>query len=408
MAESLEVTAPETEVNPLNTRVLEDVAPASVARIWKLDTEVDKTLDLQRSGVESTRKQFAESEARMAPLRKGAEESLSRPIPELGDLTKPPQAPSGPIIDPEQFKGFASVAFPFVMLLGTAMRANGVQALNALSSSVQGYMQGRKEESAHQLQQFKTKMGQVTEDNKQKIEKYRAILERRDLENNQKLSLLKLEAMTREDIAMAHAAETKTFDSIFKRIEQEKANTLKVAKLQEQVVKDYEDNITKREHYQAMQKAAELRYSEYRSHRADALSQKKENLARQAAYKAYADYSAQVARIAGNAMLGGKSKTLAVDAARKAFAFKMKHINETARLEGIEVPPEAVNAENEQYDVLGPVSNIDASKEQESWLNWWKSFWPNQTGTQPGVNPGVTQPPAQPGQVIDFNQLPPQ
>jgi hypothetical protein len=72
VAESLEITAPETEVNPINTRVLEDVAPASVARIGKLDAEVDKTLDLQRSGVESTRKQFAESEARMAPLRKGA------------------------------------------------------------------------------------------------------------------------------------------------------------------------------------------------------------------------------------------------------------------------------------------------------------------------------------------------
>ena len=95
--------------------------------------------------------------------------------------------------------------------LGKAMRADGVQALNALSSSVQGYMQGRKEESTKKFEEFKAKMQKVTTENKQKIEEYRGILDRRDWENQQKLTMLQITSQKYDDAAMYYATECQDY-----------------------------------------------------------------------------------------------------------------------------------------------------------------------------------------------------
>jgi hypothetical protein len=390
VAESVE--APEVTVGGGTIPTLQDIDPEGVKRMGELDTQVDKALGSQVKGIEKFREESASARAASGPLREEAKQQLSRPIPQLGQLAQPPEAPSGPIIDPDNFKSFAAVAFPFALLLGKAMRADAFDAMNMLSSSVQGYVQGRREEATSKMQQFDAKMNEVLEKNKQKLDKYRATLERRDLENSQKLMMLKIDALSNDDIQTAHAAETKSFDSIFKRIEQERANIIKVSQAKAKIVSDFEKNKTAQERALMIKEAAALRYS-YSANSPDALAQRKQKMLRDAAYKALADLQSEIAKISGNPLVGDKQANAAIKAAKEAFAFRMKYINETARLEGIAVPPEAEKAEDADFDPLTPpISQIDTKGEKRA---WW-DFWSHQTGSPPGVNPGVTRSAAPP------------
>jgi hypothetical protein len=221
------------------------------------------------------------------------------------------------------------------------------------------------------------------------------------------LSLLKLEAMTREDIAMAHAAETKTFDSIFKRIEQEKANTLKVAQASAKVVADYERNITQRERTEAMANAAKQRIQRMGSMRKDHEADRKLTWIQGKQIALYQTFMAKMQAL-DTKILPAQQRKLAETQLRNWFAGAMKNTNEIARQEGFTVPPDLEAMENPQNDPLGPSSTPDSEAESQS---FFKSLWGEfgkLFGHQPGVTPGAGAPPAQPGQVIDFNQLPPQ
>ena len=140
-------------------------------------------------------------------------------LPQPPDEPNLPNAPSGPMIDTEKFQKFGMVAFPFVMLLGKAMRADGVQALNALSSSVRGFREGSTAKASHEADQFKMKMDKVLSEYKTKVDKYHAIMQNKQMGMQQIMAQMELTAAFHDDVAVQAALRQNNIDLAFKRVD---------------------------------------------------------------------------------------------------------------------------------------------------------------------------------------------
>lgn len=405
MAESLEAPEVGVTADPLPT--LQDIDPVAVERLKATEARRGELSKQQDTLLQSEGALAKEREKGLAGPRAALEASVTRSLPDAPGMQPLPDAPSGPIVDPEHFKSFASIAFPFVLLLGKAMRADGVQALNALSSSVQGYMQGRKEESTKKFEEFKTKMQKVTTENKQKLEEYRAILDRRDMENQQKLTMLQITSQKYDDAAMYYATERKNIADIYKQLDLQDKNTLRMANESAKIADAYQKNVATRERTEAMANAAKQRIQRMGSMRKDHETDRKLTWIQGKQIALYQTFMAKMQAL-DTKILPAQQRKLAETQLRNWFAGAMKNTNQIARQEGFTVPPDLEAMENPQNDPLGPSSTPDSEAESQS---FFKSLWGEfgkLFGHQPGVTPGAGAPPARAGQVIDFNQLPPQ
>lgn len=415
MADS-ELTAPEVTSVPGTGEApsFEDVAPEAFARL--------RTTEMKRGELRTRETLLDDAEGDLAlrreqglkPLREDLERSIASPMPNAPTLQPIPEAPSGPIIDPEKFQDFGKIAFPFMMLLGKAMRADGVQALNALSHSVQGYTQGRKEEAAQQFKVFQEKTNAVLAQNKQKLDEYKAVMNRRDIDVNQKLQLLEIAAQKYDDAGAYYAAQRKSISDVYKHLEQEDKASMTMARESAKITKDYQDAIDKRSHYNQMENIArEKIQGKITSGKGDAQSRRKLQWIETQQVALLKDFTAKMSALTTKVM-PESSRKLAEQQLRHGYAANMKYLNDIARAEGFQVKPELEAYEHPENDPLGPSSSPASEQETKSWRDGIVNFWKHTFGTDPGVNAGVTPsqrpapmpPPPGNGGVVDFNSLP--
>lgn len=389
-----DLEAPEVNVSA-DVPSFSDVAPEATASLAATDKA--RTELMAREALLSGREgELAEArEKGLAGPRAALEASAAAPLPNAPGMSPLPEAPSGPIIDPEHFKNYAAIALPFSLLLGAVARADAVQGLNMLSSSVQGYIQGRHEVAAQQLEQFKAKMAKVTQDNKQKLEEYRNILMRRDLENQQKQQLLAIAAQKYDDAGMYYASQHKTIADQFKRLDLEDRNTMRLANESVKIASDYEKNMTQRQHYIAMEQTARERVQKMGSMKGDAQTQKKLQWLQNKQVDLYKEFMSKMSALSTK-VLPASQRKLAETQIRNWFAGAMKNTNQIGRQEGFTIPPELEAMENPANDPLGPTSTPASEEQSQSffrslWADWGKNF-----GAPPGVQPGVPQPPQGP------------
>jgi hypothetical protein len=390
-----DIETPEVGVSADVPPTLETTAPWAVERLKGTD-KAREALEGKEAALSQSEGDLAvKRETGLAPLRAGAEATVSQPLPSAPGMSPLPDAPSGPIIDPEHFKSFAAIAFPFALLLGKAMRADAFDGLNMLSSSVQGYVQGRKEEAASKLQQFQSKMQKVTHENQQKLSEYRALLERRDLETQQKMQLLSIAAQKYDDAQTYYASQRKSIADIHKQLDRDDANTIKLANASIKVAAEYQKNLTAREHWEAMESIAKQRIQKMGSMRKDAETERKLTWIQGKQIALYQTFMAKMQAL-DTKILPAQQRKLAETQLRNWFAGAMKNTNEIARREGFTVPPETEAMENPANDPLGPTSTPDSEAESQSFFrSLWGEFG-KMFGHNPGVNPGVT--PAAPPQ----------
>ena len=388
-----DLTAPEVSVDSGSSiPSFADVAPEASARLAATDARRASLADEESRISAREGDTFAERTAGLAQPRADLHAAVSRGVPDMPRMEPIPDAPEGPIIDKEKFQKFGSMAFPFVLLLGAAMRADGVQALNALSSSVQGYMQGRQEESKHQFEQFKAKMDAVTTKNQQKVAEYRALLARRDLDMQQKVQLLEIASQKYDDAATYHATQRKSIADIYKHLDKEDAATMKIAKESVDISKLYEQETTKREHYQRIDANAKERIQKMGTNKSDAQTQKKLQWLQGQQINLYKTFAMKMSALTAKAMAEAPRK-LAEQQLRNWFAGAMQSTNQIARAEGFHVPPETEAMENPATDPLGPVSTPSSEAENKSWYDGILNSFQQMFGHTPGANPSA--PPAQ-------------
>lgn len=409
MAEN--VTADDVGVSARAIPDFDEVAPWAAQRLRSTDASRDALAEREAMLTGEEGKLAASREAGLAGPRADLAAAAGAPLPSQPRMEPTPEPPSGPIIDPEKFKDFGKIAFPFVLLLGKAMRADGTQALNALSHSVQGYMQGREQESKVQFEQYKAKFAKVVSDNKQKLEEYRELLQRRDLDMQQKMQLLEISAQKYDDAAMYYSTQRKSIGDIYKHLDKEDQATMKVAaesvKIEQIYMKAQED----RARTQALERNAQARILKMGSTKGDATTLKKLQWLQGQQINLYKTFAEKMSALTQKQM-PESSRKLAEQQLRNWFAGAMYQTNQIGRAEGFQVPPELAAFESPQTDPLGPVSTPASEAENKSWFEGMVNAWHHMFGGPPGANASQPQPPAGQhpgggGGVVDFNQLPP-
>ena len=391
-----------------------EVAPVATAGLKKLD---EREGQLDSSQVRLNADVGLEAEARARDLeapRQALSESVTsfadkaRETPQLQDAPDPPPKS---VIDPEKFQQFGAIAFPFLLLLGKTMRANGVQALDALSSSVQGYIHGSQEQSKQNFQVFKAKFEQVMADNKKKLNEYEAILKRADLDTSQKQILLNIAAQKHDDMSFSIAAQQKSLGDQFKEIQKQRESMTKVGAQEVAISKDFEDNYTKNEDSMRRARSAQERIKMMVGHKGDAVEERKRQFFYKQQLTAHKEFAFKIAQLDKTPMPPG-IKAGAERRLREEYAFQMKTINDMARADGLGVPAQNAIQENPDFDSFGKFQLPDDGQKQQSWAEWIKGVYGSTFG-QPGnaavPQPGVSAKPApvQPqGGVVDFNSLP--
>lgn len=376
---------------------LGDVAPVSSKRF--ADTAVKRTALSQKEAA------LSQNEGELALAR---EKGLAGPradlaatagaeIPYSPTMQPTPEPPTGPIIDPEKFKDFGKIAFPFVMLLGKAMRADGVQALNALSSSMRGYREGREKESAHQFEQFKAKMQKTVADNKQKLEEYRGILARRDMDMQQKMQLLEIAAQKYDDAGTYYATQRKSLADIHKHLDQEDNATAKIAAAEIGISALYEKERTKREHWQRLDANAKERVQKMGTTKSDAATQKKQQWLQGQQINIYKTFATKMAALtAKQQFLTPSAFKLAEQQLRVEHAKAIKLTNDIGRAEGFQITPDMEAMEHPEADPFGPSTAPTSEEENKSFLDGLVNSWKHMFGGAPGHNAGVVAPPQGP------------
>ena len=386
-------------------------APEAASKMRKLDKqeagELDKLKGLDASDLQLSK----DREKGVAGPRQAFEDSIKAALPDELKLNDPPQAPDSPVIDKEQFQKFGAFAFPFVLLLGAAMRADGVQALNALSSSVQGFMQGSTEKSKREFETFKAKFDQVIAQNQKKLDEYKSIMARKDLDMQRKQMLYQVAAMKYDDAAAYNSAQRHSVQDQLKFIEKERENQLKLAQKYMDISKNYEKNMREKEKNANIKAISENKFKYHQAASHDAQHQKLyQGLVKQQ-QEALNEYVKKMSTLASLTMDEGR-RQMAERELRLGFVFKIKTINSVLRANGMILTDDMDAAEHIENDPLAPTSSPDSAQKQDGWLKQFGSYVQSLLpGAQPAQgNPAAPMAPKSPapgGGVVDFNKLPP-
>lgn len=398
MMNSPDVDAPDVMVNAKRgVPTLGDVAPEATKQMASIN-ESRGNLDAASAAQTAAEQEHLRArEADLAGPRAGLMEAASAKIPDMPGMEQTPDAPNEPIIDHEKFKSFGMIAFPFILLLGRAMRADGTQALNALSSAVQGYQHGRQEESKRQFEVFKAKFQKVLTDNKQKLEEYKNILARRDLDMQQKQTLLQVAAMKHDDVSMQDAVQRKSIKDQYAELDKQMTAAQKMADAEVKLSVAMENNYTKREAIRARAEQAAQKIKAMGTTRSDGNAQKKQQWLHTQQINIYKTFATKMAALtAKQQFLTPSAFKMAEQQLRIEYANAIRMTNDMGRAEGFQISPDMEAMEHPENDPFGPSTAPSSEAENKSFLDSIQNGWRYLFGSPPGANPAVTNKPAAP------------
>lgn len=104
--------------------------------------------------------------------------------------------------DAEAFRNYFMPAMIFGALLGKAMGADNVDALNMLSAGMRGFQEGRTQYGAHMIAQWREKTQAIIQRNQSRLNMYRAVMEDRNTSINDKMLRMQLVAAQYDDKIM--------------------------------------------------------------------------------------------------------------------------------------------------------------------------------------------------------------
>jgi hypothetical protein len=171
----------------------------------EISKNIGRVLQEQQAGTQAEIVRRQQVRQQQAPAYDATQQAIGQPWPPVPERTPTPDAPSGPLIDPEQFKSFFGPMFLFSMLLGKAAKGDMVDGLNMLSSGIQGYVTGNKERAAADIEKWKNATEKALNDEHAKLARYREIIESRKYNIQSKMQMLQIKVMREDDKRMEFA-----------------------------------------------------------------------------------------------------------------------------------------------------------------------------------------------------------
>jgi hypothetical protein len=193
--------------NPLRP----DASPLSPYRARAEEAFRREDADLERAAASMDRgSEIAEHKsAALAPLRHQMAEEYARPMPQVPGMTPAPKVPHRTAEDNKNAENWLFAASLLGSLAGAFTRNHVTVALGAFQGAMEGYAQGNRQKFDQDMKTWEAENKRIQEDNKNRLDRYREILENRKLSRDQMSVHLQLAAMEFDDQAMATAARSK-------------------------------------------------------------------------------------------------------------------------------------------------------------------------------------------------------
>lgn len=227
----------------------------------------------QQAGTLAEIERRKQAAAKTAPLYDAAAAAAGQPLPAPPAATQMPEAPSGPVVDPEAFKSFFGPMWLFGLLMSKVGRGDMVTGLNALSAGMTGYATGAKEKAAHDFEVWKAKTEKALNEERSKLERYRNIIENRKYDVQAKMQMLSIEAMREDDQRMQFALMQQNWAGALKAYENQAKMLAQQGNSAMKFYGTLQANLTRADHYKAMedhQRAALDALTDYRQQQVEA------------------------------------------------------------------------------------------------------------------------------------------
>lgn len=148
--------------------------------------------------------------AALSPLRDAQARAAAQPAPSPPQAQQPPKVPTMEDAQQQTWQQEWLTAAMFLgALAGGATRRPLTNSLAAFTGMVEGYNNGQKQKFDQSMRTWEAENKRVQEANDQANKAYDRILKARDLDNEQKLLMLQIEAARWDDQPMAQAATTR-------------------------------------------------------------------------------------------------------------------------------------------------------------------------------------------------------
>lgn len=174
---------------------------------------------LVRSTEEGDRR-IADATARRTAAREQAIDAIrtAPALPEIPEIRGLPDVPRL-TFDAETYRGFSTTAALFAALSGAFTREPMVNAMNALAGAVEGFVTGERELAKLNLQQWKAETESAVQAHTFQTDRYKAILEARNMTLAEKLQAFQLEATAAGDEIAAEQARRQNLTEIMKLLD---------------------------------------------------------------------------------------------------------------------------------------------------------------------------------------------
>lgn len=207
-----EVAAPEVEPRRDQGEVARAPLPGQtdVMGMWK---DVQARADATEQG----------RRAEMDPAVAAVRQTNQKPLPKAPQLQQVPSAPKANF--GEDMMGFMQSAMILGAIGGVLGRKHVTNALQAFSSSIEGFKEGKLTEAKTKMDEWKAETDKVITNNKAMIDQYNAVLKSRQLDLDQKMNEVSLLATQWHDRAAYDAASAKNVTELGRYIEQQQYHT---------------------------------------------------------------------------------------------------------------------------------------------------------------------------------------
>jgi hypothetical protein len=160
--------------------------------------------------VNRERQLLGQQRGQLVPFRQAAMESAAQPLPQPPQPKQPPKPPTAEDAQNQSWQQEWLTAAMFLGTLGGALtRRPLTNSLAAFTGMIEGVNEGSKQKFEQSMKTWEAENKAVLEANDAANKSYEQILKSRQLDTEQKMTMLQLKAMELKDDAMAQAAITK-------------------------------------------------------------------------------------------------------------------------------------------------------------------------------------------------------
>jgi hypothetical protein len=160
---------------------------------------------------------LAQKEQAIAPLQAkesaASKDLVSTPQPSPAAL---PAAPSGPLVDPNQYSKFSAALVAMAFIAGSKSKGNWLGVSSSLNGALKGYLEGNQQQAKQAWEKYQADYDKAIEKHKEQEQDYLQTIENKKLTINQMLTEIQWKAAKYDDQYTLAMARQKRIDDLYK------------------------------------------------------------------------------------------------------------------------------------------------------------------------------------------------